>query len=180
DDNDWRHTIALLVDEALRFGVNWLLLPERLPMLEAHVLELVALGCRDVLLLSYNGPDRALHLSPAEAQSLATRVARLHRVVGRRARLSLDVCWGERMERVPRHFDRADCGAGRDFIVLTSDKRMMACSFHHASFPIHDAADVMAAWRDSRAALAAPSTIAGCARRADYGLSTVTLAKGAS
>ena len=180
DDNDWRRTIALLVDEKLRFGVNLLLLPERLPHLESLVLELFALGCRDVLLLSYNGPDRARHLSPADADALATRVALLHRAVGRRGRLSLDVCWGERMERVPRHFARGDCGAGRDFIVLTSDKRLMPCSFHHASFPIRDAADVMAQWRDRRAELAAPSTIAGCARRADYGLSALAVAKGAT
>lgn len=180
DDNDWRRTIALLVDEKVRFGVNVLLLPERLPRLEALVLELFDCGCRDVLLLSYNGPDRAQHLSAAEADALATRVRLLHRALGRRGRLSLDVCWGDRMERVPRHFDRDDCGAGRDFIVITSDKRMMPCSFHHASFPIRDAADVMAHWNGRRVELAAPSTIAGCARRADYGLTGLAVAKGAS
>jgi hypothetical protein len=110
------------------------------------------------------------HLSPAQADELAARVALLHRAVGRRGRISLDVCWGERMERVPRHFDRSDCGAGRDFIVLTSDKRMMPCSFHHASFPVRDAGDVLAQWSGRAGELAAPSTIPGCARRADYGL----------
>ena len=30
DNNEWRRTIALLVDEQVRFGVNLLVLPERL------------------------------------------------------------------------------------------------------------------------------------------------------
>jgi MoaA/NifB/PqqE/SkfB family radical SAM enzyme len=64
DDNDWRRTVARLADAGARFGVNYLVTPERLASLETVVLE-------------------------------------------------LDVCWGERMEGVPRLFDRADRGAGR-------------------------------------------------------------------
>jgi MoaA/NifB/PqqE/SkfB family radical SAM enzyme len=170
DDNDWRRTVRLLADEGVRFGVNMLVLPERLAALEALVFELVALGCRDVLLLSYNGPDRARHLSAPQADELAARVNLLHRALGARARIGLDVCWGERMAPVPRHFERRDCGAGRELIVLTSDKRMMPCSFHHASFPVATADDVLAVWRGRAAELAAPSTIPGCARHGDYGL----------
>lgn len=170
DDNDWRATIGRLVDARARFGVNLLVLPERLAALEALVFELVERGCRDVLLLSYNGADRAQHLSPPEAEDLASRVSLLHRALGGRARISLDVCWGERMASVPRLLERADCGAGRDFLVLTSDKRLAPCSFHHRSVPIASAADVLRIWNDERGALSAPSSIPGCARSRGFGL----------
>ena len=170
DNNDWRRTIALLVDEQVRFGVNLLVLPERLAALETLVLEIFALGCRDVLLLSYNGPDRALHLSPVQSVDLANRVATLHRALRGRGRVSLSVCWGDRMAPVPQYLDRHGCGAGRDFVVLTSDKRLMPCSFHHLSFPVRNAADVLAVWNERADDLATPSRIPGCARLADYGL----------
>lgn len=170
DNNDWRRTIARFVDEGMRFGVNLLVLPERLPAIEALVLEILALGCRDILLLSYNGSDRALHLSTAQAAELAERVGMLHRAVGPRGRIGLSVCWGERMAPVPQFMPRQDCGAGRDFLVLTSDKRVMPCSFHDLSLPFRGAADILALWRERAGDLARPSTIAGCARLADYGL----------
>jgi hypothetical protein len=170
DDNDWRRTVALLVSEQVRFGVNLLVLPERLDALETLVLEIFALGCRDVLLLSYNGPDRALHLGEAQSADLANRVAVLHRALRGRGRVSLSVCWGDRMAPVPRYLDRQGCGAGRDFVVLTSDKRMMPCSFHHLSFPVRTAADVLAVWNGRAGDLASPSSVPGCARLADYGL----------
>jgi MoaA/NifB/PqqE/SkfB family radical SAM enzyme len=170
DDNEWPRTLSLLVEEEWRFGVNYLVLPERLDELEAFVMQLVAMGCRDVLLLSYNGPDRERHLSAAQARELAERVATLHRALGAHCRLSLDVCWGERMERVPRHIARDDCGAGRDFLVVTSDRRVMPCSFHHVAIPFDDADDLLKIWHTRRAELSSPSTTPGCARRADYGL----------
>ena len=61
-----------------------------------------------------------------------------------RGRVSLSVCWGDRMAPVPRYLDRQDCGAGRDCVVLTSDRRIMPCSFHHLSVPVRTAADVLA------------------------------------
>ncbi|MBA3542332.1 MAG: radical SAM protein, partial [Deltaproteobacteria bacterium] len=124
DDNDWRARVALCAETGARFGVNYLVTPERLATLETTVLELVTLGCPDILLLSYNGADRALHLSPDEARSLAARVTLLGRALGRRTRLALDVCWGDRLEAVPRLIHKPDCGAGREFIVVTSDQRV--------------------------------------------------------
>jgi len=172
DDNAWRATVARCADHDARFGVNYLVTPARLPTLEAIVLELVALGCADILLLSYNGADAALHLSPAQAQDLAARVRLLHRGLGARVDLKLDVCWGERMEAVPRLFDRADCGAGRDFVTITSDRMLQPCSFHHVAIPIRTADDVMVAWR-SRVELASPARTPGCAREPGYGLTRV-------
>jgi MoaA/NifB/PqqE/SkfB family radical SAM enzyme len=164
DDNDWRATVALFVEEGVRFGVNWLLTPERLPDLETTVLDLTSRGCRDVLLLRYKGPDPALHLDPSQMRELERRLAVLQRALTARCQLKLDVCWGERLERLPRLFAHADCGAGRDFIVLTSDGRLMPCSFHQTAFPIETAEDVLRIWRAQRDALLAPSTWVGCAR----------------
>jgi MoaA/NifB/PqqE/SkfB family radical SAM enzyme len=172
EDNDWRRKVAELADAGARFGVNYLVTPERLESLETVVLELVSLGCRDVLLLSYNGADRALHLSPVGARDLARRVDLLGRALTGRCQLKLDVCWGERMEGVPRLFQRADCGAGRDYLVLTSDRKVMPCSFHHVSFPVTDAADILAVWRERRVELASASRLPGCARSPGYGLET--------
>ncbi|WP_158623533.1 radical SAM/SPASM domain-containing protein [Corallococcus sp. CA053C] len=174
DDNDWRGTVGRLADAGARFGVNYLMTPERLPSLEAVVLELVALGCRDVLLLSYNGHDRALHLDAAEARDLSRRVAVLARALGSRCQLKLDVCWGERLEGVPRLFDKQDCGAGREFLVITSDRKVMPCSFHHLAFPVTSARDVMDVWHGQRERLASASTLPGCARTPGHGLSSLS------
>lgn len=171
EDNDWQSRVSMLAAEGARFGVNWLVTPARLPELEATVLRLAALGCRDVLLLSYNGRDEELHLSTEQAADLAIRVERLARALRRRLVLKLDVCWGERMEPVPRLFARADCGAGRDFIVLTSDKKLMPCSFHHVAIAIRDAGEVMDVWNKRQAELGAAARDPGCARAPGFGLS---------
>jgi len=170
DDNDWPRRVAMLAAAGARFGVNYLVTPQRLPDVEAVVLRLVALGCRDVLLLSYNGWDAALHLDAGQACDLATRTRLLGQALAGRAVLKLDVCWGDRLEGVPRLFDQSDCGAGRDFLVLTSDRRVMPCSFHHLSLPVSSAAEVMEIWTRLRAELSGPSRIPGCARAPGFGL----------
>lgn len=174
-DNDWRGRVALCAAAGARFGVNSLVTPARLPGLEATVLELAALGCRDVLLLSYKGHDSALHLSRAEADALAARVQLLARALPGH-RLALDVCWGEQLEAVPRLFRKADCGAGAEFLVLTSDQRVMPCSFHHVALPARSAAEVLAIWRARQPALSAPARSPGCARD-PAGLAPITLGK---
>src|SRR6185436_16324680 len=73
DDNDWQGRVAMLVDAGACFGINYLVTPSRLRDLETIVLRLAALGCRDVLLLSYNGLDRALHLDAGSIRELARR-----------------------------------------------------------------------------------------------------------
>ncbi len=170
DNNDWQRQTAMLADAGARFGVNYLVTPQRLPDLEAVVLRLVALGCRDVLLLSYNGTSQDLHLNFEQSKALSDRVRRLECALDGRAVLKLDVCWGERLDSVPRLFEKADCSAGRDFIVITSDRQMMPCSFHHVAIPVRSADDVMEVWRNLRDQLASPSVLPGCARAPGYGL----------
>jgi MoaA/NifB/PqqE/SkfB family radical SAM enzyme len=176
DDNHWRETVALCAREGARFGVNYLVTPARLADLTTTILELASLGCSDVLLLSYNGRDEAAHLSAPQTAQLAAEVKLLGRALPR-CRLALDVCWGERLEAVPRLFPKADCGAGSEFLVVTSDRRVMPCSFHHVALPATTAAEVMAIWRDRQALLAAPSQLPGCARTKDFGLAPIKLGR---
>jgi MoaA/NifB/PqqE/SkfB family radical SAM enzyme len=172
DDVDWKAPIDALVRSGARFGINLLVAPERLPSLEARVLELAARGCRDVLLLSYNGRDPALHLAPEEAADLARRVAVLATALAGRTQLKLDVCWGERLEPVPVLLDRGDCGAGREFVVVTSDRKLAPCSFHHVAIPVVSADDLLDVWATERATLSTPARDPGCARTIGFGLTS--------
>lgn len=167
DNNEWRQRVIMLAEQRARFGVNYLVTPTRLRELEGTVLELCELGCRDILLLSYNGYDESLHLSRQEAFALAQRVELLAKVLSRRCQIKLGVCWGEQLATVPRLFERQDCGAGRDFIVLTSDKKMQPCSFHQVAIPVRNAEDVMEIWRHRRGELSSVATLPGCARALD-------------
>jgi MoaA/NifB/PqqE/SkfB family radical SAM enzyme len=170
DDNDWQQRVAMLVEAGARFGVNYLVTPARLRDLETVVLRLARLGCSDVLLLSYNGPDATLHLDAENTPELAGRTRALAGAMAGKITLKLDVCWGERLGSIPRLFDRDDCGAGRDFVVLTSDRQVMPCSFHHLKIPIRTAADVLNVWRQRHDDLASASRVPGCARTPGYGL----------
>lgn len=173
DDVDHGPILERLVRHRVRFGVNWLVTPARLPNMSGFVLDLVAAGCRDILLLSYNGPDRALHLDAHQSRELAQQIQLLHRALGKRVTIKLDVCWGERMDAVPRLFGNRSCPAGREFIVITSDKRVAPCSFHHASFPIQTAHDVLRVWQNESITLATPANDPGCARSPNCGLDEV-------
>jgi MoaA/NifB/PqqE/SkfB family radical SAM enzyme len=170
-DNAWRERVALLADEGARFGVNLLVDPGSLPTLEDTVIDAVAAGARDVLLLGYNGHDRAQHLPLGAMPELARRVGVLARALEGRAVIKLDVCWGERLAAVPQLLPRRDCEAGRDFVVITSDRRVMPCSFHTTTLPFDGADDVLRLWSDARQRLASPSPIPGCARTPGFGLS---------
>jgi MoaA/NifB/PqqE/SkfB family radical SAM enzyme len=169
-DNDWRSRIDLLVRARLTFGVNLLLTPATLPALEATLLELLDRGCEDVLLLRYVGPDRALGLDVHEARDLERRVPALHQLLAGAMRLKLSVCWGDLLGEVPRTHvglpidGAADCGAGRDQVVITADRRMKPCSFHPFSVPIRSAADVLDAWRGWHGPARGPAGLPGCGR----------------
>jgi MoaA/NifB/PqqE/SkfB family radical SAM enzyme len=166
EDNDWRRTLRRLVDAGARFGVNYLVTPARLATLAALVAELVDMGCRDVLLLSYNGRDPAMHLSAAETRGLETSVRALGHALRGRCEIKLDVCWGERLAAVPRLFRKGDCGAGREFLSITSDRKMAPCSFHDARVAFADADELLAIWAQGPAAFRRAAPDPGCAREA--------------
>ncbi len=157
DDNDWEECIQRLARAGQTFGVNILATPERVSVLPAQLRTLHQLGCRDAAVLRYVGNDPRLRLSAVDEARLTAVLAESPL----RARLS--VCFGDTLLEVPRLFG-GDCGAGLDFVTLTSDRRLKACSFQGGGIPVASVEDVLAAWTGRRDVLSAPSPLQGCAR----------------
>jgi len=172
DDDDHQAVIELLVSERARFGLNYLVTPGRLATLEADVAAFAARGVRDILLLSYKGRDPALHLSPAHQARFDEGVARLHRML--RIDLKVDVCWGERLHHTPRLFEDGDCGAGSLFLSITSDRRVLACSFADDGPRLTTPSELPRIWSELRAARPAAAK-PGCARLPRFGLGSTAL-----
>ncbi len=145
-----------------RFGVNVLVTPQRLPELERIVFDLAARGAKSVLLLSYNGDD-ALHLDAAETRVLGLRLERLAHALRGRTAIATSICFGDRLGPLPRALPSPQCDAGRDFISITSDRCVQACSFQRDKVKIESAEDVLAAFAD-RTSMGAPAPVRGCAR----------------
>lgn len=180
DEDDTEAIIARLVAEDARFGLNYLVTPQRAETLERDLLDFMSQGVRDVLLLSYKGSDRSLHLTPTQMAALDEKLARIHPVLASRMALKVDVCWGSRLQLTPRLFENGDCGAGRLFCSVSSDRRLLACSFgdEHATsgLPIERLDDLPALWarlRDAAPAAEAP----GCARLEGFGLSFLPVSR---
>ncbi len=163
DTNHWETTIPRLVANNARFGVNWLITPDELPRIEAKFLKLMGLGVRDFLLLSYKGSDATLHFTRAQHDEFAAFVNRMYAALNGIAQIKLDACWGDTLPGVPRLFETSDCGAGDDFLSITSDKRIKPCSFHHWTIPFETLGDVRAYWEKQRTNRQAAAT-GGCAR----------------
>lgn len=159
DDEQWAPAAAILGEADVRYGVNVVVTPSNLGELAGRLDRLEALGCRDVAFLRYVGPDLRLHLAPADEARLTSIVERCS------MRTRLSVCFGDRLEDVPRLFG-GDCGAGRDFVTLTSDRRIRGCSFQDDAAEVRTAQDVLDAWRRERRRLAAAAERFGCARPA--------------
>jgi MoaA/NifB/PqqE/SkfB family radical SAM enzyme len=169
DEDDTGAIVDLLVAERARFGLNYLVTPARVRTLEADVAMWVARGVRDMLFLSYKGGDPALHLSARECRMFDESLAKLHRMFARVAQLKVDVCWAKRLVHTPQLLDADDCGANVDFLSITSDKRVLACSFTDAGTPFSHVSEIRTIWQAMQASReAAPSP--GCARLPAYGL----------
>ena len=160
----WQAAIACLVDAGIACGANVLVSPRTLDGIEAIVLDLVARGCRDVLLLNHIGNSPSDQLSPVQTAELTRSVTLLAGALAGRATIKLSVCWGTRLASVPRLIDAPDCAAGSDFVVVTSDRRLQACSFQDEGLPFDDAADLLRVYRAHRAFLASASPRLGCGR----------------
>ncbi|WP_394832793.1 radical SAM protein [Pendulispora rubella] len=164
EDAGWRRAAGALLRAGQTWGANVLLHDGVMAELPALLVELAALGARDVSLLSYVGPDPSMMLSAQSEETLAAIV----RASPLPCRVS--VCFGARLG-VHRLFDgmddAGDCGAGLDFLSITPDKRVQGCSFHDVSFPIESAEDAMRAWRTRRDSLRLASSRPGCARAAE-------------
>jgi MoaA/NifB/PqqE/SkfB family radical SAM enzyme len=169
DTNHYEQTIELLVGCGARFGINWLITPDELPGIESKFLRLLGLGVRDFLLLSYKGADKSMHFNPAQYAEFAAFVNKMYQALNGLAQIKLDVCWGDVLPDVPRLFEMADCGAGDDFLSITSDKHLKPCSFHHWTIPFETLADVRHYWEQKRKVQQA-AHIGGCARLPERGL----------
>lgn len=170
DDNDPLARVRLLTRRGVRFGVSLLVTPARLAGLRATIEALAEAGCRDLLLLSYNGPDHALHLAHHDDRELARIVLDTHVRHGQALRLRLSICLGRRLPEVPQLRLDDDCGAGDDFVTIDSEKRLLPCSFHAAAIPVSSPQAALAEWR-ARRDRRSHAGLEGCARpRAEPGL----------
>ncbi|MBA3531470.1 MAG: radical SAM protein [Ardenticatenales bacterium] len=170
EDNAWAETVALLVRCGARFGVNWLITPAALRTIEKTFAQLLSLGVRDVLFLSYKGNEfPEMHLSPDEARRFAAFLQRAHTALGGAVQLKLDVCWGESLAGVPSLFGTGDCAAADDFLSITSDRQVKPCSFHEVAVPFETIDDLQSYWQAQRAARL-PAPLGGCARLPQRGL----------
>lgn len=173
DDEDLDGTIARLVARGARFGLNYLVTPARLRTLDADLLRWSAMGVRDVLLLSYKG-DEALHLAPDELCDLDARIVRLHEHFAGRMQLKLDVCWSTRLPSAPQLFFDEDCRAGSLFMSVTSDRKVLSCSFAKEAVAFDRFDELPAIYASLKPAKhAAP--LRGCARLPLFGEALVPL-----
>lgn len=162
EDPRWRDAAQVLSSCGQKWGANLLVDTEALRTLPALLAQLAALGCHDVSLLSYIGPDLHRHLGPEGKAQLAAIVQ------DSPIACRLSVCFGDTVP-LPRLFDGADgsgdCGAGVDFVSITPDQRMQGCSFHDGGLPARNAQEILQGWQQRRTRLAQPSLRHGCMGR---------------
>jgi len=158
-DTPSRRARQVLAGAGQRWGANVLVDAATLDGLPDLLAELAAEGAADASILAYVGAGRDRLLDPGARARLADLLAESPLP----SRLS--VCFGDAVP-VSRLETTAfgDCGAGRDFVSITPDRRVQACSFADVDLPGDSAAAILDAWRARADVLAAPSPRIGCAR----------------
>jgi MoaA/NifB/PqqE/SkfB family radical SAM enzyme len=161
DDAAWRVGARALSDAGQLWGANVLVDEARCDALPGLLAELAALGCHDASVLNYVGADPSLQLTAKGRARLAAIISDAP------LPCRLSVCFGDGVP-VPRLFagmdDTGDCGAGYDFLSITSDQRVQSCSFQNTSVPARTAEEILAIWRGRQAYLEQGSPRHGCAR----------------
>jgi hypothetical protein len=142
-----------------RAGLNLLVTPANLGLLDVLVTDAIHQGARNVLLLGYKGADATLHLSTAQLDQLRQSVLRLQHLP-----LRLDICWYPLLSDLPHLFARGDCGAGDEFLVITPDQAVQPCSFHHERIPFETFDELRRIYDELRQRRPAAS-VGGCTRR---------------
>ena len=156
-DNHYRRTLRLL--RGVNAGVNWLVTPENVGLIEPYVNDFLRLGAQNVLLLGYKGHETRFHLRQEHIEQLRGAVERLHHLP-----LRLDVCWYPYLSDLPHLFARADCQAGDEFLVITPDRAIQPCSFHHERIPFATFEELRTIYHEMRLRRP-PAQIGGCTRR---------------
>lgn len=158
DDNPWRAALTMLAAAGVRTGANVIVDRSRLHELPALLAELPSLGCHDVALLRFIGNDVSKELTPPETRTLSSIIRDAP------VRVRLSTCFANTLADVPRLFPVANCGAGADFVTVTSDRKLKACSFHHDAMPFESAEHAISLWRQRRERLSKRAPFSGCAR----------------
>jgi MoaA/NifB/PqqE/SkfB family radical SAM enzyme len=159
EENGYREVLRRLQRQPDgKFGVNWLVTPRNLGQVEVVVRDCLDLGAHNVMLLGYKGKDPALHFTADQLRQLASRVERLQHLP-----LRLDICWHPYLRSVPQLFERSDCGAGDEFLVITPDRAVQPCSFHHERVPFETFEDLKRIYLDMRVRKP-EARIQGCTR----------------
>jgi hypothetical protein len=169
EEDDTLGVIDHLVEERARFGLNYLVTPARVRSLEADVVTFMARGARDILFLSYKGDDPSLHLSADECRRFDDSLLALHERLAAQVALKVDVCWAGRLKKAPQLLNQDDCGANLDFLSISSDRRVLSCSFASGGLPFSTWDQLREHYdslRSKHIAAAAP----GCARLPGFGL----------
>lgn len=168
DTNRPTETISLLADNYARFGVNWLISPDQIPILEERFNAMYTAGARDFLFLRYKGYESHLKETDSDIHKLKTFLCSIHSQYGNRVRLGVDVCWGQHVRDIPVLLKREDCSAGDDFLSITSDHKVKICSFQGTSDAISfvSITELKEIWRDLRLKRMGLS-IGGCGRAED-------------
>lgn len=171
DDAKWLPAARALRDAGQLWGANVLVHDQRLAELPALLAQLTSLGCHDVSLLRYVGPDLTLQLSTRGRARLVTQIADAP------LPCRISVCFGDAL-RAERLFDGADgtgdCGAGHDFVSITPDRTVQSCSFQSEGHFAATADEVLSIWRTRRAELGRASARPGCARRLPRAIAPVS------
>ena len=161
DDNPWREALTMLAAAGAHTGANVIIDRDRLAELPALLAELPSLGCHDVALLRFIGSDGKKELTPIELRRLSAIIREAP------VRVRLSTCFANTLSDVPRLFPASDCGAGSDFVTITSDRKLKACSFHHDAMPFESAEQAITLWKERRERLSKRAPFSGCARPLD-------------
>ncbi|MFM9960781.1 MAG: radical SAM protein [Planctomycetaceae bacterium] len=86
--NHYRRTLKQAAARQAKVGINWLVTPEHIGMIEPFVADVLQLGATNVLLLGYKGPRSELLLDESEMSRLRKSLERLHDLP-----ILLDICW---------------------------------------------------------------------------------------
>jgi hypothetical protein len=114
----------------------------------------------------------SMHLRGEQLNVFSSFINKIYAQLGSMVTLKLDICWGKSLPDVPRLFQTADCGAGDEFLSITSDRHVKACSFQETpvGMPFETVDHIRAIWERQRSVRRA-AHVGGCARLPERGLS---------